>query len=165
MCRRRRRGINKKGRRSSSKKSKNEPECVHSTPNQPGCRGAARRCEKDAARGRNTPARLDGIEACRIKTESILDVLQGAVDDQPQACKEMFFPMSLPFLRLQARPGAARGKERVAAAGTGERRLTPEPFLLFAFFILAAAALFLTGCSRPVNAPRTLDEYAGNTLF
>lgn len=73
--------------------------------------------------------------------------------------------MSLPFLRLQARPGAARGKERVAAAGTGERRLTPEPFLLFAFFILAAAALFLTGCSRPVNAPRTLDEYAGNTLF
>ena len=63
------------------------------------------------------------------------------MDDQPQACKEMFFPMSLPFLRLQARPGAARGKERVAAAGTGERRLTPEPFLLFAFFILAAAAL------------------------
>ena len=34
-----------------------------------------------------------------------------------------------------------------------------------ALLCLALTGALLTGCSRPFNAPRALDEYAGNTLF
>ncbi len=34
-----------------------------------------------------------------------------------------------------------------------------------ALLCLALTGALLTGCSRPLNAPRALDEYAGNTLF
>lgn len=77
--------------------------------------------------------------------------------------------MSKPFLSLWTTPGAA-GREMKTGGGAGALRSADvgsqsAGILSLALLALVAAAFLLTGCSRPVNSPRALEEYAGNTLF